>query len=444
MLKLYCRSLGCPKNRVDAERALGRLRLPFTTAERPDEADLIFINTCAFITPAVEESVRAVLEAAAHGAKPPLLAVAGCLVGRYGEAALAPDLPEVDLWLDNRELESWPARLEQLARKVMAPSQPAKKTDRNCGNRELRYARLLSTPPSYAWLKIADGCDHACAFCTIPSIRGPFRSESAEDIAAEAELLLESGVRELILVAQDSSAWGRDLSPRRDPRHLLERLLLLPGLARLRLMYLYPAGLSRELLGFLASAGPPFVPYFDVPLQHAALKTLSRMGRPFAAKPRAAVERIRDFFPEAALRTSLITGFPGESEDDFKELLAFVEEARFMHLGVFAYEAEEGTAAAGLPDQIPVALREERRGLVMEAQRRISRELLEAFRGLTLELLVDAPQPEWPGLYRARAWFQAPEVDGFTYLSGPDIAPGDLVQAEIVDLASDYDLSALA
>lgn len=458
MIRIYSLSLGCPKNRVDTEHALGFLACghDLKMAGSAEEADCVFINTCGFIGPAVEESVRAVVEVidAVSGMPErtrPLLVMAGCLVGRYGAASLAPDLPEVDLFLDNRDLGEWGRLLEKALRaragSKAAPAVTAGKdeaaTSSGAEPGYMHGPRLLSTGPSYAWLKISDGCRHACSFCTIPGIRGPLRSMDAGHLVEEAGLLLDAGVRELILVAQDLTAWGRDLGIRHGLQGLLEQLLPLPGLERLRLMYLYPAGLTEDLLSFLKEAGPPFVPYFDVPLQHAAQPVLSRMGRPFAGKPRAAIERIRSFFPDAALRTSLITGFPGETEKDFAELLAFVRESRFLHLGVFAYQAEEGTPAAVMPDQIADDRKRERRSIIMQAQAEISGELLSGYVGRRMDVLVDAPQGEWPGLHVGRTWFQAPEIDGLTYISGPGVAPGALVEAEIVE-ATEYDLTALA
>ncbi len=438
MLHLYSVSLGCPKNRVDTERAMAAL-VPFgpvIPVACPEEADLVFINTCGFIAPAVEESVRAMMEAIDRvqtlpDGKRPLLAVAGCLVGRYGADTLTPDLPEADLILDTNAVASWGAAL----------AAALAKRGRAAGVADAPL-RLLSTGPSYAWLKISDGCRHACSFCTIPSIRGALRSTPAEALREEARELLEQGVKELILVAQDLTAWGSDLQTRHGLVTLLEALLPLSGLERLRLMYLYPGGVTKDLLGFLKQAGPPFVPYFDVPLQHAAQNVLSRMGRPFAGKPREAVERIRSFFPDAALRTSIIVGFPGESSADFDELCRFVEETRFHHLGVFAYQAEEGTPAAAMPDQIADALKEERRAALMDIQSVISEELLAPCLGERLPVLVDAPHPEWPGLHVGRTWFQAPEIDGATYVSGPGVMPGALVEADIIETQT-YDLVAL-
>lgn len=432
---LHCHSisLGCPKNRVDTEETLGRLPgVRIVPVDSPEDADFVFINTCAFIGPAVEESVRTIAQIIADcedEPQKPLLVVAGCLVGRFGADSMAPDLPEVDLWLDNRQSDTWLPRLAAALGLTSPPKTPV--------------GRLLSTGPSYAWLKISDGCNHACSFCTIPGIRGPLRSTPKKEVTEEARALLDSGVRELVLVAQDVTAWGTDLGERHGLRSLLDELLPLPGLARLRLLYLYPAGLTPDLLAYLREAGDPLVPYFDIPLQHAAPNVLSRMGRPFAHNPRRVVERVRSVFPEAALRTTLITGFPGETEADFTQLMNFIQEIRFQHLGVFAYQAEEGTPAAAMPDQIEEALGNARRDALMQAQADISAEWLAAFANERLSVLVDAPHPDWPGLHTGRAWFQAPEIDGLTYISGPGVHPGALVEADIVE-CRDYDLVALA
>ena len=432
---LHCHSisLGCPKNRVDTEEILGRLPgVRIVPADTPEDADFVFINTCAFIGPAVEESVRTIAQIIADcedEAQKPLLVVAGCLVGRFGADSMAPDLPEVDLWLDNRQSDTWLPRLAAALGLASPPQNPA--------------GRLLSTGPSYAWLKISDGCNHACSFCTIPGIRGPLRSTPKKEVTAEARALLDSGVRELALVAQDVTAWGTDLGERHGLRSLLDELLPLPGLARLRLLYLYPAGLTPELLAYLREAGEPLVPYFDIPIQHAAPNVLSRMGRPFAQNPRRVIERVRSVFPEAVLRTTLITGFPGETEADFAQLMNFIQEIRFQHLGVFAYQAEEGTPAANMPDQIEGAIGNARRDALMQVQADISAEWLAVFANERLSVLVDAPHPDWPCLHTGRTWFQAPEIDGLTYISGPDVHPGALVEADIVE-CRDYDLVALA
>jgi tRNA-2-methylthio-N6-dimethylallyladenosine synthase/ribosomal protein S12 methylthiotransferase len=455
MIHIYSISLGCPKNRVDTEKALGKIGEIWgglCPVQEMEAADLVFINTCAFIAPAVEESVRVILESIGRLEglpldKRPLLAVAGCLVGRFGREELAPDLPEADLLLETGEMPSWPERisaaLKVRLRPSLLPASPGMPVFPQNSAQSLSSPRFLSTGPSYAWLKVSEGCRQACSFCTIPAIRGPLRSTPAGLLRDEAAMLLDQGVREIILVAQNLSSWGSDLPGTHSLPHLLRLLLPLPGLERLRLMYLYPSGLTRDLLLFLKDAGEPLMPYFDIPLQHASQGILSRMGRPFAHDPFAVVERVRNVFPEAALRTSLIVGFPGETEADFEILCRFVRQARFSHLGVFVYQPEEGTSAARMKGRIPARIAGERRRVLLRIQAEISADILSSFVGQRLSILVDRPQGEWPGLYLGRAWFQAPEVDGVTYISGPGIVPGTLVEAEVSE-ASTYDLVALA
>jgi tRNA-2-methylthio-N6-dimethylallyladenosine synthase/ribosomal protein S12 methylthiotransferase len=425
---VYAVSLGCPKNRVDTERLLAGIDA--RPADSPAEAEVVLINTCAFIEPAVEESIGAILNAAEEiEAAPhrPLLAVAGCLPERYGRE-LAAELGEVDLWLPFAEREQWPGAVLAALGGEAGPA---------------GVSRLLSTGPSYAYLKIHEGCSKGCSFCTIPAIRGKEASRPPDALEAEARELLDMGVREIVLVAQDVTAYGRDLGEKRGLERLVDRLAGLPGLDRLRLMYLYPRGLTDERLSFLAGAGGPLLPYFDVPLQHAHPEILKAMGRPFAADPREVVERVRGHFPGAAIRTSLIVGFPGETAEHFRRLLDFVEWARFDHLGVFEFCPEEGTRAASLPGRVESKEVERRRAAVMELQAEISAGKLEERVGDAEVVLVDSPHEEWPGLHLGRTWFQAPEVDGVTYVSGPEVAPGAMVEAEIVE-SKTYDLVALA
>ena len=274
----------------------------------------------------------------------------------------------------------------------------------------------------------------------MPSIRGRYVSEPADKLVTEAAALVADGVKELILVAQDVTAYGTDFG--KDPRFLLEKLLALDGLERLRLLYLYPAGLTRELLRFLSEAGKPFVPYFDMPLQHAHPDILKRMGRPFSGNPQEAVDRIRDFFPDAALRTTMMVGFPGETDEQFRTLMRFVEKNRFHHMGVFAFQPEDGTEAAAMPDQLDDDLKQARKDELMELQSGISEDILAQYAGQRMEVLVDESSEEWPGLHTGRTWFQAPDVDGLTYISGPGVENGALVEADIVE-TREYDLVAL-
>ena len=425
-------SLGCPKNRVDTERLLGVLGRNFAPADSAAAADLVLINTCGFIRPAVEESVETILAAVremADASPRPVLAVAGCLVSRYGKADLSADLPEVDLWLSTRELDQWPGLVgAALGKKKLDALGP----------------RRLSTGPGYAYLKVSEGCSHKCAFCTIPSIRGRHVSRPLDELEREARLLVtQGGVPELVLVGQDVTSYGHDLGLKDGLRHLLDRLMPIKGLRWLRLMYLYPAGLTDGLLKHLSGLGQPLLPYFDIPLQHAHPEILSAMGRPFARDPALVIDRVRRHFPEAALRTSCIVGYPGETDAHFKALKAFVERAKFTHLGVFPYHQEEGTRAASLPDQVPQATKTRRKNALMKVQEAISREHLASLVGQRMEVLVEEPSPEWPGLHVGRVWFQAPEVDGVTYVSGPKVKPGRLVCADI-EQAQSYDLVALA
>ena len=436
MLKFHVQSLGCPKNRVDTEHLLGAMGTDVALTPHPGRADVIFINTCGFIEPAVRESVRSILDAAAHRERlrrKPLLVVAGCLVGRYGAQTLGRDLPEVDLWLDNADLARWPWLLNAaLAPRLRKPEE-----------RLTPQGRLGLFGHGSAYLKISDGCRHHCAFCTIPGIRGPHRSIPAALLVDEARMLLGQGVGELVLVAQDSTAWGEDVGEERGLVGLLERLLPLKGLRWLRLMYLYPAGITDALLRLMREAAPVLLPYFDIPLQHAHPDILRAMGRPFARDPRLVLDKVRTALPGAAIRTTCITGFPGETPAHFQALLDFVAEGHFTHMGAFAYSPEEGTVAASLPGQVPVAERERRRDVLMEAQAEASAAALRACVGQHWPVLVEAPHPDWPGLHTGRVWLQAPEVDGVTYISGPGVRPGAFVQADIVESAT-YDLTALA
>jgi tRNA-2-methylthio-N6-dimethylallyladenosine synthase/ribosomal protein S12 methylthiotransferase len=415
---------------VDTERLLGSLGVPIKPVAHIGQASLALVNTCGFIVPAVQESVREILDAARRMERlrrKPLLAVAGCMVGRYGERQLALDMPEVDLWLPAEDRENWPQRLAQALRLA-----------RPDGN----ASRLLSTGPAYAWLKIAEGCRHACAFCTIPSIRGPLRSTPVPQLLAEAQTLLKTGVSELDLIAQDLTDYGRDIAGKPQLGELLASLADLPGLARLRMLYCHPAGVTQELLRTVRDIGPPLLHYLDIPLQHSHPDILANMGRPFAADPRKVLDRVRDALPDAVLRTTFIVGYPGENEERFEHLLRFVEEAQLQHVGVFVYEPEDGTRAAGMPDRVPRSIADDRRRTLMALQAEISAAFLATHIGSTLDILVDAPHPEWEGLHSGRAWFQAPEVDGITYVSGSGVFPGALVTGEIVE-STEHDLTAL-
>lgn len=427
-LPVWALSLGCAKNTVDTERLLGNLGSvrPVASIGR---SRLALINTCGFIEPAVRESIRAILDAAeklAGNKRPPLLAVAGCMVGRYGVEELAREMPEVDLWLPTEKMLLWPEMILQALERT-APTQGG---------------RMLSTPKSHAWLKIAEGCGHECAFCIIPKIRGPLVSTPCEALLCEAREIAAAGVKELVLIAQDSTAYGRDLENAPKLPELLRSLAEINGFEWLRLLYLYPGGITDRLLETMRSLAPRVLPYLDIPLQHSHPEILASMGRPFALDAMKVIERVRKYLPDSALRTTLIVGYPGETESHFEYLCKFVREARFTNLGIFTYFAEEGTKAAEMPGQVPEKAKEERKARLAAIQADISRDYLAGYVGTEQKALVDAPNPEWPNLYNARLWFQAPEVDGITYLSSENCKPGDMVECSIED-AGDYDLSAL-
>ena len=438
-IAVYTISLGCPKNTVDTETMLGSLGSMFSPAPSADQADVVLINTCSFIRPAVEESVQVILETALELADRnprPVLAVTGCLPSRYG-SELETELPEVDLWISLEDQHRWTEILSGHFQARQLSPFPGSGLGRPGGR-----GRVLSTGPGLAYLKISEGCNHTCSFCIIPRLRGPLRSRPLPDLLAEARDLIGQGVKELCLVAQDVGAYGQDTGPGPHLQHLVRAVSELKGLHWLRLMYLYPPGASRSLLSFLSDLGPPFVPYFDIPLQHAHPDILRKMGRPFAGDPWKAVTRIREAFPAASLRTSLIVGFPGETEHHFQTLLEFVREVGFDHLGVFTFSPEQEARATREAGQIDDEIKQERQERLLALQKEISRGKLAAYEGQELEVLVERSDPHWPTLYQGRTWFQAPEVDGMTYVSGQGIRPGDLVRAR-VEAVSEYDLSGL-
>jgi len=428
-IKIFTRSLGCPKNLVDTENILGGFGAFYEPVDDISQCDVVLINTCAFIRPAVEESLDAIFSAHDEIKKlesRPLLVVTGCLVSRYG-TGLGSEISEADIFAGIAEQPDLPGVI--LKRLGIGPEKTLP-------------VRKISTPKSFAFLKISEGCNNRCSFCTIPSIRGRLKSYPTDRLIEEADYLLQRGARELIIIAQDSTAYGRDLGFKHGLGDLVRELSSLKGLSRLRVMYLYPSGLDTKLLEQMAKTGEPFVPYFDVPFQHSHPDMLKKMGRPFKEDPRKIIQRIRDVFSEAAIRTTLIAGYPGETEEHFEHLMEFVRQTRFQHLGVFPFYPEEGARASGFSGQIPVKIKAQRVQKIMRAQKKISRNYLRSYEGQLLEVLVDSPHQEWPGLFKGRTWFQAPDVDGITYISGPDAQPGRLIRARIQE-TKDYDLIAL-
>jgi len=436
---LHLISLGCPKNLVDSERLLGAAagNLGFQPEADPAEADLILVNTCAFLESAVEEALEALMEAGRRKKPGAVLAVTGCLPARYqgGEGEdLARGLPEVDLWLRPAEYPEFEARIAALFRRRAPIGRPAFTPD----NRAVGQ-RLPGTPFFRAYLKIAEGCHRRCAYCLIPALRGPLVSYDQERLVEEAVCLAAGGVLELTLVAQDLTAYGRDQGRPGSLLGLVRRLADTPGLAWLRLLYAYPEGLNEKLVRGLAET-PKVLPYLDLPLQHASPELLRRMGRP-ASPPLGLVERLRRWWPGLALRTTLMVGFPGETEAHLAELLKFVGQAGFDHLGIFKFSPEPGTRAADFPGQLPAAVKEKRRRAVMAAQKRVTLARNRARLGQTVEVLVEGPAEGAGPVMAGRAWFQAPEADGLIYFDGDQPETGRLVSARLIK-ASAYDLAA--
>lgn len=426
-------NLGCAKNLVEGEHLAGMLLEAGWVAEPEVEAaSLILLNTCGFIEPAVNEALDTALALAEEKLPGQSLAVVGCLVGRYGKKLVA-SLPEVDLFVS-------PGELPRLLKHLAAPPENRLAISQPKGIFNSANPRALSTGPGWAYLRLADGCAHNCAFCTIPSIRGRLRSRTLDDILLEAGQLAAAGIKELNLVAQDLTSYGQDLSSGPNLAALLRELNRIEGIEWLRPLYLHPDYLEEFLIQTMGHT-KKVLPYFDLPFQHIAGPVLSAMNRKrHSNELRALVQRIRELAPEAILRTSLLVGHPGEGEAEFNELMDFVEQTRFDHLGVFAFSPEPGTAAAKLPAP-PPELAEERREKIMAAQQEISREKLAGLVGERLPLLVLGPHPESDLLWWGRLARQAPEVDGHVIIIDGSARPGSIAPCKIT-AAHDYDLEA--
>lgn len=444
MKKVGFISLGCPKNLVDSEVMMGQLRTAgyeLTTDEQ--EAETLVINTCGFIESAKKESVDAILEAVRLKAagKCQRLVVAGCLVERYRDELKA-EIPEVDAFLGTSQVNDITTVCDQ---SVNPRSLPVL----NIGKQSATYLydestpRVLVTPDYSAYLKIAEGCDRPCGFCFIPQMRGHFRSRRFGSIISEAQTLAERGVKELILVAQDSSRYGEDLGETDALAHLLRELAQLDGLEWVRVMYTYPTHISNTFLDVIA-AEPKAVKYLDMPLQHASSNMLKLMRR---GGTRAGLERliarVRERVPGIAIRTTFITGYPGETEEDFYELLDFVRHMEFDRVGVFTYSDEEGTHAYGLPQKVTKRTAASRRKRLMREQARISRRRNQARVGSTARVLFEGLSKESDLLWQGRLETQAPEIDGCVLINdvpeGIAPKPGDLVNVLITE-AHEYDL----
>ncbi|RPJ59158.1 MAG: 30S ribosomal protein S12 methylthiotransferase RimO [Acidobacteria bacterium] len=423
-------NLGCPKNQVDAEVMLGQLAAAgYRIAESPEEAELVIVNTCGFIQEAKEESIQSILAAAElkRRGRCRALVVSGCLPQRYA-AELPGLLPEVDAFLGTGEF----ARIGEIARTALAtPGRDRVWITARTALPTADLPRRRLTPPHVAYVKVAEGCDHTCSFCAIPGIRGRLQSRPRADVAAEVRRLAAEGVREVILVAQDTTAYGWDRGEPRALVRLLEELLQVPGLAWIRLHYLYPTRIPRELVRLLA-AEPRLCRYLDLPLQHCDGRILHAMRRGgHETSLRRLVDGLRAAVPDLVIRTSFITGFPGEGREEFAALHRFLEEMRFDRVGVFCYSDEEGTGAVALKPKVPARIAEARRAKLMAVQARIAEERGRALIGSVQEVLVDGPSPQFPELMAARMAGQTFEVDGCVYVRGPAPPAGRFVQVRI-------------
>ncbi|HEX7957965.1 MAG TPA: 30S ribosomal protein S12 methylthiotransferase RimO [Pyrinomonadaceae bacterium] len=444
MKKVGFISLGCPKNLVDSEVMMGRLKQEgYELTSDAAEADTLVVNTCGFIDAAKQESIDAILEAARlkSEGKCQRLVVAGCLVERYRDELRA-EMPEVDAFIGTSQINDITTVADSRVNTRSLPVLPL-------GNQTATYLydestpRVLATPGHYAYVKIAEGCDRPCAFCFIPQMRGHFRSRRFGSVVAEARQLAARGVKELVLVAQDSSRYGEDLGEADALAHLMRELCRLEGVEWVRVMYTYPTHISAAFLDVLAEE-PKAVKYLDMPLQHASQNVLRLMKR---GGNRESLERligrVRARVPGLAVRTTFITGFPGETDEDFEELLAFVKTVEFDRVGVFTYSDEEGTAAFGLPDKVDPKVARKRRDRLMKAQSRISLKRNRARVGQTVRVLFEGPSEETDLLWQGRMETQAPDIDGCVLINdapeGFAPEPGRFVQVELTE-AQEYDL----
>jgi len=440
MPKVGMVSLGCPKNLVDSEVMLGLLaRHGYELTPHAEDADVLVVNTCSFIEPAKQESINTILDMAEHkksGAAQKLV-VAGCLVERYRKEILK-EIPEVDFVIGTNELERVleACQLDGDGHESQQAVEPYLYHEFT--------PRILSTPSYSAYIKIAEGCDHPCTFCVIPQMRGRFRSRRFESVVREAEQLTAQGVREITLVGQDTTSYGEDLGLRDGLPLLLRELGRIPELAWVRFLYCYPNRVTEALIEAVAET-PKVAKYFDIPLQHSSRNVLKAMRRGSSGKHfLKMLGKIRSAIPDAALRTSLIVGFPGETEDDFQDLMDFVTEAEFDHLGVFLYSNEESCGSYSNPQQVPAAVARRRRKKLMAAQRKISRRRMRANVGKVLPVLVEGTSEETEWLFRGRLETQAPGIDGQVYINdfaGPEPRAGQFRWATITQ-SGDYDLVA--
>jgi ribosomal protein S12 methylthiotransferase len=434
-------SLGCPKNLVDSEVMLGTLtRQGYSITAQKEDADVIVVNTCGFIDTAKKESIDAILEMAELKTQGNCkkLVVAGCLAERY-RSEIRKEIPEIDFVFGPDEL----GRILEAVQLDSAAGVPDVSIDALYSSKEVpTIPRILTTPAYRAYLKISEGCDHVCTFCAIPSFRGRFRSRSVADLVAESRRLAEQGVRELVIVSQDTMAYGKDLGIPQGITTLLRELVKIDGLKWVRFLYCYPNMVSDELVQLVA-VEERLCKYFDIPYQHASRSVLERMKRGgHHGIYERQIESIRRLMPHVGLRTSFIVGFPGESEENFNDLLSFVKNVQFDNVGVFLYSDEEGTAAFDLEGKVPRSTATRRRNRLMKEQAGISAKRLQNMVGRKVEVLLEGRSEESDLLLQGRMETQAPDIDGHVLINDAgdkEVTPGEFYTVEITE-SLDYDL----
>lgn len=435
-MKIGVVSLGCPKNLVDSETMLGLIHEEnYEITNDPSEAEIIIVNTCGFIESAKEESINTILQMAEYkkSGSCKYIIVTGCLSQRYAEELFS-ELPEADAIAGVEvydEIGSIIKRVMNGERFIMLERS---KPDVIYTSKETFLPRILTTPSYMAYLKIAEGCDNCCSYCAIPKIRGPYRSKPMEQVLKEAKTLADNGVKELIVVAQDTTRYGEDLpGGKLLLADLLKALNKIESLKWIRVMYCYPNNFTDELIETFASLDK-VCKYVDLPLQHASNRLLASMNRyDTREEVETLLAKLRKRIPGIVIRTTFIVGFPGETDADFEELKNFVEQQRFENAGVFAYSQEEGTVAGAMPNQIPDEIKQERYHELMALQAQISEEIHKDTEGQTLEVLVEGIEEDGSGLHYGRSYREAPDIDGLVFIENPgDIKPGCFVKVNIL------------
>lgn len=436
-IKISFTSLGCDKNLVDSEVMLGLIDAEgYRVVNEDGDADVIIVNTCCFINDAKEESIQNILELSEfkEDGNCKALIVTGCMAERYKDEIFK-ELPEVDAVVGTGSYE----KIIEVIKETLE-GKKVSRFDSIDVTSEGKHKRLISTPGYYEYIKIAEGCNNHCTYCIIPKLRGKYRSRKIEDIVEEAKELVSHGVKEIILVAQDTTRYGEDLYGKKNLPALLEALSEIEDIKWIRLLYCYPEEITDELIDAMKRLDK-VCNYLDMPIQHANTKVLKRMARRSTREQLVEViGKLRKEIPDIALRTTLITGFPGESEEDFEDMLNFVKEMRFDRLGAFAYSQEEGTKAAEFEDQVDEETKELRKDLIMKAQKSISEEISKSAEGAILDVMIDGRIPEENNIYCGRTYKDAPDIDGMIFVNSEDTYySGDFTTVKVTG-SYEYDL----